>query len=112
MDNADSFEFQRVHRIGRCNTFEGKPRQIIARFSQYPDQESVMSRVKELKGKEFCISADYPKVIIDCRKKKMHLLKRAKEQGKTAFFSRAKPDKLYRWCFSIVICITANQKAI
>jgi len=95
MDNADSFEFQRVHRIGRCNTSEGKQRQIIARFSRYPDRENVMSRVNELKGKEFCISEDYPKVIIDCRKKKMHLLKRAKEQGKTAFFSREKPDKLY-----------------
>lgn len=39
-----------------------------------------MSRVKELKGKEFGISADYPKVIIDRRKKKMHLLKKAKKQ--------------------------------
>ena len=52
-----------------------------------------MSRVKELKGKEVGLSADYPKVIIDRRKKKMHLLK--KEQGKTAFLSRAELDKLY-----------------
>ena len=85
MDNADSFEFQRVHRIGKRSSSEGKPRQIIARFLRYPDRESVMSRVKELKGKEFGISADYPKVIIDRRKKKMHLLKKAKEQGKTVF---------------------------
>ena len=89
MDNADNFEFQRVHRIGRRNSSEGKPRQIIARFLRYPDRESVMSRVKELKGIEFGISADYPKVIIDRRKEKIHLLKEAKKQGKTAFFSRA-----------------------
>ena len=63
MDNAESFEFQRVHRIGRRNFSEGKPRQIIAMFLRYPDRESVMSRVKELKGiKEFGISADYPKL--------------------------------------------------
>ena len=45
--------------------------------------------------KEFGISADYPKVITDRRKKKIRFLKKAKKQGKTDFFSRAKPDKLY-----------------
>ena len=54
-----------------------------------------MFRVKELKGKEFGISADYPKGIIDRRKKKLHLLREAKKQGKTGFFSKAEPDKLY-----------------
>ena len=88
MNNAESFEFQRVHRIGRRNSSEGKPRQIIARFLRYPDRESVMSRVNELKGiKVLGISADYPKVIIDRRKRKIHLLKKAKEQGKTVFLA-------------------------
>ena len=73
MDNTESFEFQRVHRIGRRNSSEGKPKQIIARFLKYPDRESVMPRVKELKGvKEFGISADYHKVIIDGMRRKIH----------------------------------------
>ena len=73
MDNTESFEFQRVHRIGRRNSSERKPKHIIARFLRYPDRESVMPRVKELKGvKEFGISADYPKVIIDRMRRKIH----------------------------------------
>ena len=32
MENADQIEFQRVHRVGKRVSSNGKPRQIIARF--------------------------------------------------------------------------------
>ena len=54
-----------------------------------------MSKVKKLKGKIFGISPDLPKEILERRKKKMHRFKKAKEEGKTIYFSRAEPDKLF-----------------
>ena len=94
IEDASEIEYQRVHRIG---TFKPgmKPWPIIARFLRYPDRENVFSRVKKLKGTNFSIAADFPKVIAERRKKLVPKLKEAKQSGKRAFFSRAEPDKLY-----------------
>jgi len=54
-----------------------------------------MSNARKLKGKDFGISPDLPKEIIDHRKKKMQQFKKAKEDAKSAYFSRAEPDKLF-----------------
>ena len=94
MEDADDLEFQRVHRVGRQNASTGNPRQIIVRFLRYPDHEVVMSKAKKLKGKDFGISQDLPKEILD-RRKKMQRFRKAKEEGKTVYFSRAEPDKLF-----------------
>ena len=60
ISEADTIEFQRIHRIGRLNPSQDKPRPIIARFLRYSDRELVMSRAKKLKGKGLGISADLP----------------------------------------------------
>ena len=95
MENADQIEFQRVHRVGKRVSSSGKPRQIIARFLKYPQREEVISNARKLKGKNFGISPDLPSEILERRKKKMKQFKQAKKDGKTAFFSRAEPDKLF-----------------
>ncbi|XP_073229677.1 uncharacterized protein [Porites lutea] len=95
MKNADQIEFQRVHRVGKRVSSSGKPRQIIARFLKYPQREEVMSNARKLKGKNFGISPDLPSEILERRKKKMKQFKQAKKDGKTTFFSRAEPDKLF-----------------
>ena len=95
MENADQIEFQRVHRVGKRVSFNGKLRQIIARFLKYPQREEVMSNARKLKGKNFGISPDLPSEILERRKKKMKQFKQAKKDGKTAFFSRTEPDKLF-----------------
>jgi len=41
------------------------------------------------------ISPDLPKGVVDIRKKQIDTLKKAKKEGKRAYFSRAEPDKLY-----------------
>ena len=51
MENADQIEFQRLHRVGKRVSSNGKPRQIIARFLKYPQREEVMSNARKLKGK-------------------------------------------------------------
>ena len=84
MEDVNELEFQRVHRIGKRRSSDGKPRQIIARFLKYPDRKAIMSNAWKLKGKDFGISPDLPKEIIDRRKKKMQQFKKAKEDGKPA----------------------------
>ena len=41
------------------------------------------------------VYADLPKEIQKNRKKRWPRLKRAREEGKTAYFSRKEPDKLF-----------------
>ena len=41
------------------------------------------------------VYADLPKEIQENRKKQYPRLKRAREEGKTAYFSRKEPDKLF-----------------
>jgi len=94
MEDANELQFHRVHRIGKRRSSDRKPRQIMVRFLKYPDREAIMSNARKLKGKDFGISPDLPKEIID-RRKKMQQFKKAKEDGKPVYFSRAEPDKLF-----------------
>ena len=51
----------------------------------------MFSKASFLTDSQFGISADMPKEIVKRRKEKIE----ARRSGKLAFFSRAKPDKLY-----------------
>ena len=82
MENADQIEFQRVHRVGKRVSSNGKPRQIIARFLKYPQREELMSNAGKLKGKNFGILPDLPSEILERRKKKMKQFKQPKKDGK------------------------------
>jgi len=53
-----------------------------------------MSNATKLKGKNFGISADLPKEIVDQRKVLPNFFA-AKKAGKSAYFSRAEPNKLF-----------------
>ena len=88
IEMADEIEFQRIHRIGKRSLSDEKPRQIIARFLRYPDRDMIMSNARKLKGKSFGISADFPKEIMERRKKTMQQYKKAKADGKHAFLAR------------------------
>ena len=95
MENADQIEFQRVHRVGKRVSSNGKTRQINARFLKYPQREEVMSNARKRTGKNFGISPDLPSEILERRKRKIKQFKLAKKDGKTGLFSRAEPDKLF-----------------
>ena len=60
--------------------------------------------MRKLKGKDYGISADLLKEIIN-RRIKMPLLKKAKQQGKTAYFSRPEPNKLLIGSVQVSNCI-------
>ena len=95
IEDARKIEFQRVHRIGR--KVRGISRPIIARFLRYPDLERVFKAALEAQNdlQDVKVYADLPKQIQDNRKKQWPQLKRAREEGKRAYFSRKEPDKLY-----------------
>jgi len=54
-----------------------------------------MTKKKKLKGTDYSISRDWPKEIVNCRKKKICIFKDGKEDGKSAYFSQAQLDILF-----------------
>ena len=94
IENSDSIDFQRVHRLGRKKT--GQPRPIIARFLRFPDREMVFKSVRELgEDTDVKVYPDYLDEIRERRRKQWPRMKKAREEGKRAYFSKAQPDKLY-----------------
>ena len=92
IEEAKEIEFQRVHRIGRPG-LNGRP--IIARFLRYSDRESVFKCGHKLKNTSFKMYEDIPKALHDLRKPQIKLLKKARSEGKKAYFSKSEPDKLF-----------------
>ena len=96
IENASQIEFQRVHRLGKETHVSTRP--IIARFLKFPDRERIFQKAMELKNEsdvKVKVFTDFPKEIQDRRKKQWPKLKRAREDGKTAFFTKQEPDKLF-----------------
>jgi len=92
MSNVDSIEFQRIHRLGKSRN-STKP--IIARFLRYQDTVEVLKHAYRLKGSNMSVFKDFPKAIQATRKKLLPKFKQAKQEGKSAYFSKSKPDELY-----------------
>ena len=93
IENASQIEFQRVHRLGKKT--DGSTRPIIARFLRFPE---IFQKAMELKNEsdvKVKVYSDFPKEIQDRHTKQWPKLKRAREDGKTAFFSKQEPDKLF-----------------
>ncbi|XP_060589191.1 uncharacterized protein LOC132744484 [Ruditapes philippinarum] len=91
IENASSdIRLQRVHRIGQYSA--GKTRPIVAKFTDFPDRERVRRAAKELKGSIYGISEQYPKEIVDQRRKLIPIMLQARRDGKEAYL---KMDKLY-----------------
>ena len=94
IEGAREIEFQRIHRIG--NKRSGSIRPIIACFLRFPDRERIFRKAMELKdGLDVKVYMDFPKERQDRRRKQWSKMKRAREAGKTAFFSKHEPDKLF-----------------
>jgi chromosome segregation ATPase len=62
IDDANSINFQNVHRLSRRN--DGNPRNIIARFGNYSDSESTLKKVPE--ALTFSVNQQYPTETESC----------------------------------------------
>ncbi len=67
---------------------------IIARFLRYGDRERIIREAFKLKDTEHKTYEDIPQELLDERKRLLPVLRKAKKEGKRAFFSNAEPDKL------------------
>jgi len=95
IEDAKDMEFQRVHRIGKPKSDNGNGRTIIARFLRFSDRERVFKCGRKLKDTGYKMYEDIPKELHDLRKTQMNKLKKARQEGKRANFSKSGPDKLY-----------------
>ena len=83
-EDANDMSFERVHRVGKPSASEGKPRLLIPKFTFHRDKEFVLSKAKKLWGTDFAIARDFPKEIVDERRRLVPFLKDAKENGQDA----------------------------
>ena len=96
VENAQSIEFQRVHRVGKKDRNTRKPRAIIARCLRFKDRENLFSCRRNIDGpSNFGIGPDLPKQVIDMRKRLIPKMVQARKDGKRAAFSRTEPYKLF-----------------
>ena len=85
LENAENIEFQKAHRIGRKKTGEARP--VIVRFLKFPIRELVFRKARELESDtDVKVYSDLPKEISERRKRQWPRLKKAREEGKIAFF--------------------------
>ena len=96
VENAQSIEFQRVHRVGKKDRNTRKPRAIIARCLRFKDRENLFSSRRNIDSQSnFGIGPDLPKQVIDMRKRLIPKMVQARKDGKRAAFSRTEPYKLF-----------------
>ena len=82
--DSKGFSFERVHRIGKFNSNNSKPRPLIAKFTFHKDKDFVLAQAKNLHGTTFAVARDFPKEIVEKRKILVPILKDAKKSGHNA----------------------------
>ena len=69
----------KLHRAPRMGRYSpSKVRPIVAKFAYYPDRELVRKSAGKLKDTDFGISQQFPKDIMDTRKKLVPIMKEAR----------------------------------
>ena len=71
---------------------QSKIRPIVAKFAYYPDREKVRKNAGKLKNTNYGISQQFPREIMDTRKKLVPIMKAARAKGQDAYIA---VDKLY-----------------
>ena len=82
--DSTEISLERVHRIGKFNSNNSKPRPLIAKFTFPKDKEFVLAQTKNLRGTNFAVARDFPKEIVEKRKLLVPILKDAKKSGHDA----------------------------
>lgn len=83
--NIPEVNLERAHRIGKINS--QRPRDIIAKFSRFPERDAVFRARTELKGTNLYVNEDYCPGTMDARRQQMDALRDARRSGKLAFFN-------------------------
>ena len=98
MQNVENIRAVRCYRLGRPpSTGTGsrpqlRPRTMRVMFNWLGDRETVWGNRKHLRGSKFQLSEDFPKEIVDRRKRLTPIMQAARRKGLTAFLT---VDKLH-----------------
>ncbi|XP_062570261.1 uncharacterized protein LOC134232323 [Saccostrea cucullata] len=77
----DYISFERVHRMGKFEEFNTKPRNIVAKFSFFQDREYVRSQApRKLKGTHVWVNEQYPPEVEEQRKKLYPVIRQARKE--------------------------------
>ena len=83
-------KLHRAHMIGAYNTDKIRP--IVAKFMYYPDREQVRKSSFRLKDTTYGIVEQFPRDVMDTRRKLIPIMLKVRQEGKDAFI---RVDKLY-----------------
>ncbi|KAK4290352.1 hypothetical protein Pmani_036740 [Petrolisthes manimaculis] len=75
---------ERAHRVGTTNS--SYPRTTMVRFEKFSDREAAIRNAKKLKGTGIYLNEDLCPASMEKRKEQLPLLKKAKDEGKIAYF--------------------------
>lgn len=89
-DVVEKLSFERVHRMG-SRVEGGRPRQIVAKFTLFKEKELIRRQWKVLEA-PYYVSEQFPKDVIEKRKKLLPKMKDARKAGKKAWLAY---DTLY-----------------
>lgn len=87
---VDNISFERVHRTGVKH--DGKIRNIVAKFSLFKERELVRRQWKTLKDTPYSVFEQFPKEIVEKRRRLRSKVKEHKEKGDDAWIAY---DTLY-----------------
>lgn len=91
IENARTdIKLHRAHRIGKFEPTKTRP--IVVKFAYYPDRERVRKSASKLRGTQYGVSQQFPKEIMETRRKLVPIMKQARQEGKDAYINI---DKLY-----------------
>ena len=88
---VDDITFERVHRVGTRRQ-DTRARQIVAKFNEFKEREAIRKQGSRLRGTEYFINEQFPREIVDRRKKLIPRMMAARREGKRAWVSY---DTLY-----------------
>ena len=93
-DVVYSIKVERAHRMGipRDRSVRNASRNIVCKFTFFKDRELVRNKRYELQSTRYYLHEQFPPDVIAKRRRLVPMMKKAKEDGKTAWISY---DTLY-----------------
>ncbi|VDH98854.1 Hypothetical predicted protein [Mytilus galloprovincialis] len=93
IENAkDKITLEKAYRLGKRKDGAAKPRPIVVKFRKFEDREMIRSVSNRLKNTNYGISPQYPKEVLERRKKLVPIMLKERKKNKKAYIAG---DKLY-----------------
>ena len=98
----------RAHRLGKRNSQNSKPRQIIVRFTYFKDKDAIIKNGKKLRGCPISVSEDFSKLTLEIHRQ---LRQHAKEAKECKFTDPTRAILNYRTTYKRVLLTYTTDKS-